>query len=432
MVQNLIGFGNHADVYEIVQNNIPFAKKVLKVGGDSYQAKENKERFIREINLLRQFQSEYVVTLESYNLTEEPPSYIMKKYSYNLEVYLRRESVAEFPNDEMHNIFLSIIRGVKYCHSQGIIHRDLKPENILLNSWNDVVISDFGISMERNLESRLTTTIQGFDSGEFTAPEVKLQAKNVDESADIFSLGKLLQYMISLNTDERNITSLNVNNSLKRLIESSTEVGKKHRIKNLNSFEIQYRLHINEYLEIKEDTLYLKIELLNLAYDENIMMEIIEELYQVSENDNIKFYDSIMKFKKSRFRDWIIEDLPSLVYSIERFINYIQSNEFYCSFDEIDKISNFLIILYHLDIEHSLKGKISMCLANLAQKYHRFKAMRDYLTLVSSWKDKKDVVFSYLDQNESGFKKSTINILRREDYFNRDRISEEIMEYFIS
>lgn len=430
LVQNLIGCGNHANVYEIVQNNVSFAKKVLKVNTDPYQAKQDKERFTREINLLRQFQSEYIVTLESYDLISESPSYLMKKYNCNLEQYLRRGRATSFPNDEMHNIFMSIVRGVNYCHSQGVIHRDLKPENILLNSWNDVVISDFGISMERNLESRLTTNIQGFDSGEFTAQEVKLQAKNVDESADIFSLGKLLQYMISLDTNEENITSLNVNNSLKQLIEISTEVGIKHRLKNLDSFEIQYRLHINEYLEIKEDTLYLKIEFLNLGYDETVMMEIIEELYQVSENDNIRFYDSIMKFNHERFRDWIVEDSYSLVYSVERFINYIQSEEFYCSFDEIDKISNLLTILYKLDVDYSLKGKISICLANLAQKYHRFKAMRDYLTIVSSWRDRQDNVFSYLNQTESSFKDITASILRDEDYFDRDKIDEEIIAYF--
>lgn len=42
--------------------------------------------------------------------------------------------------------FRQLIKGVKYCHSQGVCHRDLKPENLLLDEKSNLKISDFGLS----------------------------------------------------------------------------------------------------------------------------------------------------------------------------------------------------------------------------------------------------------------------------------------------
>lgn len=44
------------------------------------------------------------------------------------------------------NIFLQIVKGVEFIHSQGFMHRDLKLENILFDKDFNVKIGDFGFA----------------------------------------------------------------------------------------------------------------------------------------------------------------------------------------------------------------------------------------------------------------------------------------------
>src|SRR5213596_706008 len=85
------------------------------------------------------------------------------------------------------------------AHSAGIIHRDLKPENIMYDPQTRTVkLLDFGIARdaEQPPEERLTRT--GFFVGtlQYVAPEA-LSGELVDGRADIYSLAKIMYYMLT-------------------------------------------------------------------------------------------------------------------------------------------------------------------------------------------------------------------------------------------
>ncbi|HVN77844.1 MAG TPA: protein kinase [Terriglobia bacterium] len=102
---------------------------------------------------------------------------------------------------------IEIAEGLSVAHSKGIIHGDLKPENIFLTADDRVKILDFGLARwhhdVNSAEAEFKTaaelpTVTGIVMGTipYMSPE-QLKGVHVDPRSDIFSLGCVLQEMMT-------------------------------------------------------------------------------------------------------------------------------------------------------------------------------------------------------------------------------------------
>ena len=92
---------------------------------------------------------------------------------------------------QLRSICKDFLDGVEYLHRRGVIHNDLKPSNIIITNSGRAKIIDFGLSIS---EDSVYTGVRGGSEG-FTAPEILNGDAPAEVSSDIYSVGKLLQFM---------------------------------------------------------------------------------------------------------------------------------------------------------------------------------------------------------------------------------------------
>lgn len=94
--------------------------------------------------------------------------------------------------DKVRKIASQLLDAMEYIHAKQTVHRDLKPSNIMLtHRGGDVKIIDFGLS---DSETFCVLKIPAGTRGYMAPEQLKPDAQS-DPSADIYSFGKVLEYM---------------------------------------------------------------------------------------------------------------------------------------------------------------------------------------------------------------------------------------------
>ena len=126
-----------------------------------------------------------------------------------LEEYVQGDTLAELlmgarlTEREARQVTMQLCQALHVLHSMGAVHRDVKPENVILRS-SDAVLIDFDAARIYKDESESDTQVLGTTG--FAAPE-QYGIFQSDERADIFSLGVLLNIMLTGKHPSREMTA---------------------------------------------------------------------------------------------------------------------------------------------------------------------------------------------------------------------------------
>ncbi len=152
------------------------------------------ERFRREVEVLTKLSSPHIVRLIDANLEVEPPYFVTEHCEGG---DLTSLSVPLEPLDAL-RILIEACDGLAAAHGSGITHRDIKPQNVLLRTPSGpAVVADFGLSYVEE-GRRLTLTDERVGGSGFLAPEVEHgRADVVSPRSDVYSLGKLLYWLLT-------------------------------------------------------------------------------------------------------------------------------------------------------------------------------------------------------------------------------------------
>lgn len=195
VVEGIIGQGAMAEVYRVRHTRLghAFALKLLTLRSD-----ELRDRLIREGRVQASLRHPNIVAVNDVLEVDGWLALLMELVvGPSLEDWLgeNRPSLAQADN-----LARGIVAAVQAAHAQGVLHRDLKPANVMLAPLGDgwlPKVTDFGLAkLAENAGATLTRAGMGMGTPPYLAPEQASEARDVDQRADVFSLGAILYELV--------------------------------------------------------------------------------------------------------------------------------------------------------------------------------------------------------------------------------------------
>lgn len=182
-----LGKGGFAEVYLGQHIHIKGMQAAIKIL-HAYSTDKNRDTFLQEAEIIVRLKHPHIIHLIDFGVIDETP-YLIMDYMPNGTLQSRHPKGQTVPIGTVVSYVKQIAKALQYAHDLKIIHRDLKPENILIGEKNELVLSDFGISIAAHDLHSLTPQIV-IGTHWYMAPE-QWQGKAVLAS-DQYSLGVIV------------------------------------------------------------------------------------------------------------------------------------------------------------------------------------------------------------------------------------------------
>ena len=200
-VKSVLGKGRYGSIHRVFDKHMEMelALKVLRVpegrASDAFGYLTHEFKLCEKIKDRSHILGCYLPILEEYKGLSLVLLPMELADGGSLRSWMVEHNDLETRNEQALAYFEQTCLGVKAIHEVGLVHLDLKPENILIVK-GEIKISDFGLSQDLENFGVNSMPLTWHRAGEthYMAPEQIMAArpKDVDQSADIYSLGCVL------------------------------------------------------------------------------------------------------------------------------------------------------------------------------------------------------------------------------------------------
>ncbi|NMI55736.1 MULTISPECIES: serine/threonine-protein kinase [unclassified Streptomyces] len=186
-----IGAGGMGTVYFAYHpvTGKPSAVKVLSP--DYANDRHYRQRFIREVEVLRRISGPYLVPLVDADTQAEVP-WLAMPYVPGETLQQHVQSHGALRGENLLTFATAVALALAYIHAAGVTHRDLKHANVILAEDGPRVL-DFGIAGHVDITAFTRTSMPRSGSPGWMAPE-QLTRGETTPACDIFAWGILVAY----------------------------------------------------------------------------------------------------------------------------------------------------------------------------------------------------------------------------------------------
>lgn len=152
---------------------------------------------------------------------------VIEEYAEGINVFDFIARGNMFSVSEVRKIVFQLCDALECLHKNNIVHRDISANNVIIDSTGNAKLIDMGISRIKNPEKRVDTYLMG--TAGYAAPE-QFGFRQTDERSDIFSLGVLMNVMLTGKFPSEGIYS--GNQRMRKIISKCIEMEPENRYKN--------------------------------------------------------------------------------------------------------------------------------------------------------------------------------------------------------
>ncbi len=196
-LNRVLDVGGMAAVYEATHRN--GNRVAMKVLHNIYAKSEQvRQRFLREGYLANKVGHPGAVSIQDDDVLEDGTPFLVMELLEGESLESRLRSNGPLPPAEVLFIADSVLGVLASAHDQNLIHRDIKPANIVLTQDGIAKLADLGMARQTN-DMRLARRERGRMIGTpyYMAPEQVQGREDIDEQADLYSLGATFYHMVT-------------------------------------------------------------------------------------------------------------------------------------------------------------------------------------------------------------------------------------------